>query len=38
MRLYPPAIRRWINAHGGLTPHLIALRGRQLAALYHTCR
>lgn len=38
MRLYPPAIRRWIVAHGGLTPHLIALRGRQLAALYHTCR
>jgi hypothetical protein len=38
MKLYPPEIRRWINAHGGLTPHLIALRGRQLAALYHTCR
>ena len=38
MRYYPPAIRRWINAHGGLTPHLITLRGRQLAALYHTCR
>jgi hypothetical protein len=38
MRLYPPAIRRWINAHGGLTPRLIQLRGRQLAALYHTCR
>jgi hypothetical protein len=38
MRLYPPAIRRWINAHGGLTPHLIELRGRALAALYHTCR
>lgn len=38
MRLYPPAIRRWITAHGGLTPHLIALRGRQLASLYRTCR
>lgn len=38
MRLYPPAIRHWINAHGGLTPHLISLRGRQLAALYRTCR
>ena len=38
MRLYPPAIRHWINAHGGLTPHLISMRGRQLAALYHTCR
>jgi hypothetical protein len=38
MRLYPSAIRRWIDAHGGLTPHLIQLRGRELAALYHTCR
>jgi hypothetical protein len=38
MRLYPPAIRRWIDAHGGLTPHLIELRGRALASLYHTCR
>lgn len=38
MSLYPPAIRRWINVHGGLTPHLIRLRGRDLAALYHTCR
>jgi hypothetical protein len=38
MRLYPPAIRHWIDAHGGLTPHLIQLRGRELAALYHTCR
>jgi hypothetical protein len=38
MRLYPPAIRRWIDAHGGLTPRLIELRGRDLAALYHTCR
>jgi hypothetical protein len=38
MRLYPAAIRHWINAHGGLTPRLIQLRGRELAALYHTCR
>ena len=38
MKLYPPAIRHWISAHGGLTPRLITLRGRQLAALYHTCR
>jgi hypothetical protein len=38
MRLYPPEIRRWIKRHGGLTPRLIRLRGRQLAALYRTCR
>jgi hypothetical protein len=38
MRLYPPAIRSWINRHGGLTPQLIRLRGRELAAMYRTCR
>ena len=38
MSHYPPQIRRWIERHGGLTPHLIQLRGRDLAALYKTCR
>jgi len=38
MQIYPPQIRRWIERHGGLTPHIIALRGRALAALYNTCR
>jgi len=38
MRLYPPQIRNWIVRHGGLTPRIIALRGRELAALYNTCR
>jgi len=38
MRIYPPQIRSWIERHGGLTPHIIALRGRELAALYDTCR
>lgn len=38
MRLYPPAIRSWIQRHGGLTPRLIRLQGRELAALYHTCQ
>jgi hypothetical protein len=37
MRLYPAEIRGWIMRHGGLTPHLIELRGRELSALYHTC-
>jgi hypothetical protein len=38
MRLYPPAIRAWIGRHGGLTPTLVLLRGRELAALYPSCR
>jgi len=38
MRFYPPEIRAWINRHGGLTPQLITLRGRELSALYRTCR
>ena len=38
MSYYPPQIRRWIERHGGLTPRLIQLRGRELSALYHTCR
>jgi hypothetical protein len=38
MRLYPAEIRSWIDRHGGLRPQLIALRGRELSALYHTCQ
>jgi len=38
MHLYPPEIRSWIDRHGGLTPNLIELRGRELTALYHTCQ
>jgi hypothetical protein len=38
MRLYPPEIRHWIERHGGLTPHMIQLRGRQLTSMYQTCR
>jgi hypothetical protein len=38
MRLYPAEIRGWIMRHGGLTPHMIELRGRDLAALYQPCR
>jgi hypothetical protein len=37
MRLYPPPIRSWIEQHGGLTPRLLTLRGRELAALYDAC-
>jgi hypothetical protein len=38
MSYYPPSIRGWINRHGGLTPHLIKLRGHELASLYDTCQ
>jgi len=38
LRLYPARIRNWIARRGGLTPRIIALRGRELAALYDTCR
>jgi hypothetical protein len=38
MGFYPPQIRRWIIRHGGLTPHLIQLRGRELASMYRLCR
>ena len=38
MRLYPAAVRAWINGHGGLRPQLIMMRGADLAALYRPCR
>jgi hypothetical protein len=38
MRLYPHEIRSWIDRHGGLRPQLMFMRGRELAALYHTCQ
>lgn len=38
MNLYPAAIRHWIERHGGLTPSLIQLRGRELASFYQSCR
>jgi hypothetical protein len=37
MGIYPPEVRGWIARHGGLTPKLIELRGRELTAMYHTC-
>ncbi|KWV48742.1 hypothetical protein AS156_17145 [Bradyrhizobium macuxiense] len=35
--MYPPAVRRWITARGGLTPRMLFLRGKQLTALYKPC-
>lgn len=38
MNIYPPALQQWINRHGGLTPKLIFLRGKELAAIVPKCR
>jgi hypothetical protein len=35
--MYPFEVRRWIDQRGGLTPHMIFLRGRELAAMYRPC-
>ncbi len=37
MRLYPPEIREWIERHGGLKPQIMALRGKELSALFDIC-
>jgi hypothetical protein len=35
--MYPSVIKRWIAARGGLTPHMIFLRGKQLTSMYKPC-
>jgi len=35
--MYPMGVRRWIAARGGLTPHMIFLRGKVLQAMYKPC-
>jgi hypothetical protein len=35
--MYPFEVRRWIDQRGGLTPHMIFLSGRELAAMYRRC-
>src|SRR5882757_1137432 len=35
---YPAPVRGWIGRHGGLTSRLLLLRGRELAAIYPSCR
>jgi hypothetical protein len=37
LSVYPAAIRSWIARRGGLTPKMIFLRGRELAAFVPTC-
>ena len=35
---YPAAVRGWIQRRGGLSSRLLLLRGRELAAIYPSCR
>ncbi|NEW88397.1 hypothetical protein DU475_14145 [Rhodopseudomonas sp. WA056] len=35
--MYPINIRRWISKRGGLTRHMIFLRGKQLMSMYRPC-
>jgi hypothetical protein len=35
--MYPSAVRHWIAQRGGLTPHMIFLRGKQLMSMYRPC-
>ena len=37
MRSYPSAVRAWIARHGGLTPNVMYLRGRELTAIVTPC-
>jgi hypothetical protein len=38
LRTYPDAVRAWIAQRGGLTARLLLLRGRELKAMYPSCR
>jgi|SRR5579859_5880099 len=38
LEAYPGPVRDWIIRRGGLTSHLLLLRGRELAAMYRSCR
>lgn len=38
LQAYPAPVRGWIRRRGGLTSRLLLLRGRELAAIYPSCR
>jgi hypothetical protein len=38
LEAYPGPVRNWIVRRGGLTSHLLLLRGRDLASMYRRCR
>ena len=35
--MYPSEVQRWIDQRGGLSPRMIFLSGRDLAAMYRRC-
>jgi hypothetical protein len=37
MDIYPERVRSWIKERGGLSPKMMYLTGRELAAMYHPC-
>jgi hypothetical protein len=37
MDMYPERVRSWIKERGGLSPRMMYLSGRELAAMYQTC-
>jgi len=37
MDIYPENVRSWIARRGGLSPRMMYLSGRELAAMYQTC-
>jgi len=38
LQAYPARVRGWIRHRGGLSSRLLMLRGRELAAIYPSCR
>jgi hypothetical protein len=38
LEAYPSPVRGWIRSRGGLSSRLLLLRGRELAAIYPSCR
>ena len=38
LQAYPAAVRGWIRHRGGLSSRLLLLRGRELSAIYPSCR
>jgi hypothetical protein len=38
LEAYPAAVQNWIRRRGGLSSHLLLLRGRELSAIYPSCR
>jgi hypothetical protein len=38
LEAYPGPVRDWIVSHGGLSKRLLLLRGRELSAMYRSCR